>query len=192
MYFLLAFINTTLHYIYQDEGEEIEDNEEDMCKHDATKWYDKLQWLLYDIASNMAIGVTLYFWAFDYKGTGVSLSDINVHILNSVFMIIDHALSSMPWRLFHVYYSILFSVMYTNATIFYWIWVDKQPIYRVLDYSKRPGLAAMLIFGGMSVVLPFIQLLLYVIYRFRLYLVGREVKELSELDNTRGSKLHIV
>ncbi|KAK3728729.1 hypothetical protein QZH41_002656 [Actinostola sp. cb2023] len=120
VYFVLAFTITTLHYIKRRQGREHtiidnEDDEQDQVKHDETKCFHKVLWFFYNIASNMAIAVTMYYWALDYNGKGVTLSDLNVHILNSVFIILDHTLGSAPWRLFHVVYCILFALLYTIA-----------------------------------------------------------------------------
>ena len=193
VYFILSSTTTVLHYLQHKQEKslifiKVKGNHDENQIADEIAWFHKIQWLFYNIASTMAVGVTIYYWTFEYNGRGVSLSDVNVHLLNSVFMILEHILSSMPWHLAHVVYSIMFALLYTKATLFYWVWINKEPIYRVLDYSEKPGLAACLY---LFVVLPFIQLFLCAILRLR-ESFGRRTKKSNELKEKSGIKVHIV
>jgi len=194
---MLAFKNTLVFHHFKIHGNKVLQSkldDDNGKKQDRIKSLYKLQWFLYNIAATMSVGVTLYYWTFDYTGTGISLSDLNVHILNAVFMVVEHIFSSMPWRILHVVYPMLFTILYTKVTVFYWMYVDGQPMYAVLDYSNRPGLAALLVFGGLFVVLPAIHFLLYLIYRLRLYFVGRKLTEKTKnfVRSSRAGKVHSV
>jgi len=147
-----------------------EDEESGTPPPDETVWYHKLQWLLFDIASTMAIVVTGFYWAFVYKtGNIITWWSFSLHAINSLFMVLEHIITSMPWRLLHVIYPIIFTLFYIIVTVFYRFFIDAEPLYSKLDYSNNPGLAVGIACSGIFIAVPFSYLLLYCIYRVRIY-----------------------
>ena len=69
-----------------------------------------------------------------------------------------------------------FIVVYCLFTVIYWAaggtnHIDKgRYIYKVIDYSNNPGLAVGLFIGCLLVGAPLVQLILYGLYRLRVYI----------------------
>jgi hypothetical protein len=163
-----------------NEPEFLDDNETvEQGKNDETRWYHRVLWLLYTISSNMSICVTICYWSLIYNGKGINTTDIFVHILNSIFMVLENVLSSMPWRLLHVIYPFAFGLVYSFITVLFWLLIDKSPIYPILDYSHKPVLAIEVLLGTHFVLLPIVQLLLYALYRIRNYLSTKYIENLD-------------
>ncbi|KXJ25417.1 protein rolling stone [Exaiptasia diaphana] len=182
-YFSISAGITIIHYIKKRQGKEhviVDDVEKGQPRDDETRWYHKMQWFFYSVASTQAIGVTLFFWLFDYDGMGITLSDVNVHVLNSVFMLIDHSLSSMPVRVLHVVYPMAFILLYMIATVLYWALISKEYIYKKMDYSTNPGLAVGLLLAAMFIIAPVVHSFYYATYRLRAYLAAKLTKDDSE------------
>ncbi|XP_020907199.1 protein rolling stone [Exaiptasia diaphana] len=145
------------------------------------RWHHKTLWVLYSIGANIGIAITILYWsllAANYTGAELGL-DISTHALNSVFMVLDILLSSMPVRIFHMVYPMAFSIVYMIFTIIFWAAEGTNPvnhkryIYSVLDYSNNPGLAVGLCLGLIFVGVPLIQLFIYGLYRLREFVVGK-------------------
>lgn len=182
-YFILSTILTILHYtrrtkkqqhrrlinqpeFYDDESRDnIDDGGRDA--EDDMKWYHRLVWILLNISSNMSLCVTISFWALVYDGKTVRISDIFVHILNSVFMVLEVVLSSVPLRILHLIYPLFYGLFYTFMTVLFWLLIDKTPVYIVLDYTHKPGLAAGVLVGSHFILLPLVQIFLYLLHRLR-------------------------
>ena len=70
----------------------------------SSTWYFQLQWLLINMASPFAWVVTVVFFVFIYDGgVCVPLEDVNIHILNLVWVLLDHVVRALPVRMSHVY-----------------------------------------------------------------------------------------
>ncbi|XP_068759937.1 uncharacterized protein [Montipora capricornis] len=140
-------------------------------------WNHKVTWLLYSITSNNSILVTVVFWTLLYSGYEVGEPDIAFHLLNSVFMLIETFLSSIPVRLLHVVYAMLYGSLYCLFTVVYWLLggtndAGDSYIYPILDYSNDPRLAAILIVLYGFVGLPVAQLIHFGLFKLRCYLTG--------------------
>lgn len=173
-YFIFSSITTTLHYYNFKRRQGQEPNQradlEETPVQNANKLCHKVLWLLYNVAVTMALSVTILYWILEYNGENIIYANINFHVLNSVLVILEHSLSSMPWRLLHVVYPMMFSILYTVANVMYWIWIDKKPIYRLVNYSKDPGLGVGMELLGIFVVVPVVHMFFYVVYRLRCFI----------------------
>lgn len=137
-------------------------------------WYFKVTWLLYAIAANNSILITVVFWTLLYNGYGVGELDIAFHLLNSVFMLVETFLSSIPVQLLHVVYAMLYASAYCLFTVLYWFLggtgeFGERYIYPILDYSK-PGEAVVMIVLYGFVGLPVTQLIHFGLFKLRCYL----------------------
>ncbi|KAK3103309.1 hypothetical protein FSP39_018386 [Pinctada imbricata] len=136
-----------------------------------------LSWILSDVISVFALVVTLIYWMALYPSvntTGASAlfvyNDVNVHALNSVFILIEYFVSARPVRLLHFIYPAIYGCIYTLFALFYWL-PDKQNhvLYSVLDFN-RPPVVVLTVLGLAFIGIPLLQLFYYGLYRFKLFL----------------------
>jgi len=74
-------------------------------------WFHEALWVIYNIAAVAALLVTLTFWSLLFRlVSNLRALTVVVHGMNSVLMISDTVLSSIPVRLFH-----LFSICYESG-----------------------------------------------------------------------------
>lgn len=147
--------------------------------HFPPRCHHKTLWVLYSIAANIGILITVLYWSLlagntNYAGAELAL-DISTHVLNTLFVVVDLMLSSMPIRVLHMIYPMLFSFVYMIFSVIFWAAEGTNPInhkryiYAVLDYSKNPGFAVGLCIGLIFVAVPLVQLLIYGLYRLRVF-----------------------
>lgn len=138
-------------------------------------WYHKVSWLFYSIAANIAPVVTVVFWTFLYSGGAVREIDVAFHAMNSVFMLIDTCVSSIPVRIFHVVYAELYGIVYIIFTVVYWQCGGtdingEDHIYPLLNYGHKPYTTALAITIIALAGLPLAQLWNFGIFSLRCYL----------------------
>ena len=143
----------------------------------SQKWYHKVAWFFYIIAANNSLLVTVVYWSLLYSGYKIGELDVTFHLLNSVFMVIETCVSSIPVRLYHVVYAMLYGVLYLVFTVVYWLLGGSDPagnryIYPILDYESEPSAAAILVVLYGLVGLPAAQLFNFGLFRLRCYLRG--------------------
>lgn len=133
-------------------------------------WPYAALWVIYNIASVAAFVVTLSFWSLIYRtfGGGAGPISVIVHAVNSIVMVCDTMLSSIPVRLFHVVYPMLYSIAYIGFTVIYWACGGK--IYPQTDYTGRPVLAAVSLVCLFFIGLPLCQSMLFGFYRLRVWI----------------------
>ncbi|KAH3820772.1 protein rolling stone-like [Dreissena polymorpha] len=135
----------------------------------------KIVWILYNIASSASIMVTILFWAllFPYlpkEGDKYLLFNIQLHAVTSVIVILEHSLSAIPIRLQHAIFTLIYGLCYlTFAGIMYAVHHSNIFYPGVLDFSQ-PSRTAVMCVVVVFVVLPLIQLFLFGIYKFRMWL----------------------
>ncbi|XP_046339632.2 protein rolling stone-like [Haliotis rufescens] len=137
-----------------------------------TPWYSKISWILANITSDTAIIVTsIYFGALYKPSSGITLSNLNVHGLNSVFIIIDNVVSARPVRILHVFHTWIYAAVYIIFSLIYWA-TDRAVIYKyVLDWST-PGSTVGIMLG--VVVLAFIlQVGYFGLYQLTLFIYSK-------------------
>ncbi|EDO40160.1 predicted protein [Nematostella vectensis] len=138
----------------------------------------KLMWLLFNVCAVNSVIVSVGYWGLLHQKFGrqatiglIGYLNINSHLINAVIMILDSMIHNVPVRIFHVVYSTIYGLIYFFTTIIVWL-ASGRVAYFFLDYSKRPGIAAIVIVGGCFVVQPLIQLMHYGLYRARIWLQG--------------------
>lgn len=138
------------------------------------KWYHKVSWVFYIIAANNSVLVTVVYWSLLYTGFHIREADVAFHLLNSVFMLIETCLSSMPVQLLHIVYAVLYGVVYFLFSVVYWLLGGTSDgnkyIYPILDYESKPAKAAVLVALYGLVGLPVVQLLIFGLFKLRCYL----------------------
>ena len=147
---------------------------------DALRFHHKFFWLLYIISANAGLLVTVGYWTVLYEeDEPVDLNNITKHALNSVFMVIDTFLNSIPVRLFHFIYALVYIVVYLAFTVVYWQLggtnTQGQPyIYKLLDYNNFEASTGCLVAFFLLLVLPVLQLMLFGLVKLRDCLRGTQ------------------
>ncbi|XP_077996199.1 protein rolling stone-like [Glandiceps talaboti] len=144
-----------------------------------TPWYFKLSWFLFNISAVSALIITLVYWpALSSLDTDIPFAlDFNVHGLNSIIIIIELVIASMPIRILHVVYVVIIGILYLILTVilYYSGWknpFDNKPyVYPFLDYSENPWLAALSIILIMIGII-FLQLILWLIFKAKQRIAG--------------------
>ena len=96
---------------------------EEAREEDVVRLSQKISWLLYVISANNSLLITAGYWALRILfevDEPIDANNITKHTLNSVFMVIDTFLSSIPVRLFHSVYPLLYIIIYLAFTVVYW------------------------------------------------------------------------
>ncbi|CAI9737372.1 Hypothetical predicted protein [Octopus vulgaris] len=84
----------------------------------------KVLWLLYNLAANTAIVITISYWSYIFfmehsKFLMTNMSKMK-HMLNTVYVILDLMIASRPIRIFHMLFPVMLGSIYAifNATYF--------------------------------------------------------------------------
>lgn len=161
-----------------------------------------LQWVLYNVASNSSIGVSVFYWVFvtlfDGTDPGFLLTPTSElkHSINSVYVIAD--VSAVPIRALHFVYPVASGAIYALFSAVYFAVGGVGPhghpyAYPILDWGARPATAAVTcsVAVAMSV---FAQGLLYGLYRIRILIYrkslpcGRREEEEGQFEAGLPSK----
>ena len=137
-------------------------------------WYHKGLWVIFNIASNTAILITLLYWTLIFGGKTSGL-DITTHLINSVLIVVDVMLSTIPVRILHVVYPWMLGFSYALLTVIFWAAkgsnARNQPyIYSYIDYNKTPAMSSGIIVGFLLVGQPLIQAIVFGLYKLRGFL----------------------
>lgn len=146
------------------------------AKTDHTTWYQKIQWFLFNIGTEMAFCVLLLYWSLLYRGGPVDGINANTHLTNGLIALVDLWVSGTPVQILHFIYLQVFGVVYAVFTGIYYVAggtnIGGQPyIYPVLDYENGTALAVGIEVGVVVVLLPAIHLFWFVQYAARYWLV---------------------
>lgn len=146
---------------------------EEAREEDALRLPQKIFWLLYIISANAGLLVTAGYWTVLFEeDEPVDANNMTKHALNSVFMVIDTFLSSIPVRLFHSVYPLLYLIVYLAFTVIYWQLggtnIQGQPyIYSLLDYNNFQASTGCIIGFFLLLVQPVLQLILFGLVKLR-------------------------
>lgn len=104
---------------------------------------DRVYWFLYVVTTNTALVVTITYWSSIYDPTIHYLDPLNVmlHICNTILMLLDYCVTSIPFRLRYFWWSLTIVFVYTVFSIIYYLagGLDKNGyhyIYKILDWKK--------------------------------------------------------
>ncbi|KAJ7376716.1 hypothetical protein OS493_033341 [Desmophyllum pertusum] len=149
-------------------------------KKDALQFQHKLLWFIYVISATGSLWITAGYWSVLVESDTIDANNITKHALNSVFMLIDTCLSSIPVHLFHSLYVLLYFLIYIAFSVFYWLLGgtnnEGQPyIYRLLNYSEFKATTGVLLAVFLLLVLPVLQFIFFSITKLRDYLYRKRV-----------------
>ena len=145
-------------------------------------WYMSVFWLLSDICQTVPFIITILYFTFVKKSSfhidgPLSFSAINLHIVNSIIILIDIAVSARPHNLLHFVYVELYALVYVIFMIIFWL-VDPQSniIYESYTDFSHPLRPILYIIIVMTLVIPITQILVFALVSFRLYIYSKIVK----------------
>ena len=92
------------------------------------------------------------------------------HFITAVYMLLQLCVTRMPFRILHFWHTEAFGLVYMLFTVVHWL-CDGDPLYDVLDYSDGPYIASTMVVGLLTMGIPFMQLLLFLVYWLRLAIV---------------------
>ncbi|VDO09958.1 unnamed protein product [Rodentolepis nana] len=132
-------------------------NTDDYTKYNYFLYVTNWSFLLYTLSSNaFAIFCTFYNCK---KALGSCLK----HSIPGLTVVLDVCINGLPIRLLHAIYPMIYGIIYSTFSYFYFAGDNVRPIYSVLDWSK-PGKAAFvcLMITLFGLVVQFLLFLLYV------------------------------
>ena len=155
-----------------DSGDEDDDPSNDACEKDVLRLEHKLLWLMHVISANGGLFVTAGYWTVLFEDHALDANSITKHVLNSVFMLIDTCLSSVPVRLVHWLYALLYFAVYLLFSVIYWQLggtnIQGKPyIYSALNYDDFKAKAGGLLVAFLLLALPLLQLFLFGVTKLR-------------------------
>ncbi|XP_046339646.2 protein rolling stone-like isoform X1 [Haliotis rufescens] len=136
-----------------------------------------ISWISTNIVFVFVIVVTaVYYTAMCPKDvTCGRYFNINVHALNTVFIIVDVVISGRPVRMCHVVYPFIFGFIYVMFSVFFWASDHTHVIYRVVLNWNKPGMTAGVLIGA-SIGIVLLHALHLGIYKLKLYVHKRVSK----------------
>ena len=137
----------------------------------------QIQWCLFNITTNVNLVVTIIYWSVLYSPSlDFSLFyDFNLHATPAILTTLDLCVTAVPVRLLHFVYPLGFGIAYVTMTLIFWAVGGRTPygpIYPILDYENKPGLAAGVICGTAALVVV-LQGVLWAVYKLRIRVWGR-------------------
>ncbi|XP_071529756.1 protein rolling stone-like isoform X2 [Panulirus ornatus] len=137
----------------------------------------KVLWALQNIVFLPALLITAAYWTVIYDPANpVTALNAEVHIINSVYVIIDLWVVASPLRILHFYIPLCFLFVYLVFTLVYWAAGGTTPegetaIYSIVDWDN---LTVTLPFVFCSAALsPLMQGVMWALYRARVALRER-------------------
>jgi hypothetical protein len=141
-------------------------------------WGLRLQWVVYNIASNSSLVVSISYWAFILIFVNNDLSDFMTtpmsqlkHSLNTIYVVIDLFVNAIPVRIYHMIYPLFAGVVYAIFNAVYFTNHGRGPnghpyAYDVMDWRNPLGSTVTCLLG--FVLSAVVHFLLYGLYRARL------------------------
>lgn len=139
----------------------------------------KVLWILHNVAIDLTFSVTTLYWCgrtFSHK-INVPLHSEVMHTWNSISMLMDFFMVSIPIRIPHVYASAIVGLFYAVFSYVYYylggLSVDNShSLYPLLDW-KNDVLVAVLVVLASFTVLMLLRVLIYLAYCVRCCLFAK-------------------
>lgn len=132
--------------------------------------YMKFSWFLFCIATPAAVIVSVVYFASvfpNYHRNYLNFEDANLHLMNSVLVVLEFTLAAFPFRLLHIVYVYCYGLAYVVFSVIYWAFDNSNVLYpRVLDWN-HPVSTIIVMVVLFVVGFPLMQLILFGIYQLR-------------------------
>ena len=179
--------------------------ESNVFRQDNIPWYVKMVWISYVIAVTINFLVVLGYWILVYNPcknedaannvtsnlnesetpattevseencSNLDASNLHVHFVNAVLILVDIFLSRVPFQVLHFFYPFIFTFCYSIFTILYWVGggtdrFGNPYIYSTIDFSNNPTRAfTMIVFLVPSPIITYFILCPLALLRDFLY-----------------------
>lgn len=160
-------------------------------KSNDVSWYQMIHWLLFTLATDLAVGVMILYWTLLYEtGRPIDGINANTHLVNGLIALVEIWVSGVPVNFLHFIYPAIFGIVYAIFSGVYF-GISGDIIYPVIDYENKPGSAVGTVLGVLFVFLPLVHVLFYLqhIAKFWIlyYIFGRKERSqtLTELTEER-------
>lgn len=132
-------------------------------EHNSITWYQMIHWLLFTLATDLAVGVMLLYWTllYDSETSTVDGANANTHLVNGLIALVEIWVSGVPVNFVHFLYTIIFGVIYSIFTGIYYVISDNVIYENVLDYDSAVGRAVGAIFAVVFVLIPLVHIVLF-------------------------------
>jgi len=133
------------------------------------RWFHILNWLLHTVAFDIALLVTILYWALlSGSSRKENAFSINNHALNCIVMVFDLFVSNIPERLLHVVHSFTFAIVYITFLVLLHASGINSSVYPVTNWSTNPWLAAGMCIGAAFSTLV-LRCLAFFLFKLRVY-----------------------
>lgn len=143
---------------------------------------ERSYWFCYTVTSSLAIAVTISYWTAVYNPKIHQIDPLNImlHVCNSILMIIDIWITSIPFNIANVWWCLIVVIFYIIFSIIYYLagGLDKlgyHYIYKILDW-KKPGQTLLVCIGGITFV-AIMHFIMCLLERFKNCLYTRIAKK---------------
>ena len=82
---------------------------------------EKLSWFLANSSSSLAFMISIFYWSFLFRDlSNLTFSNIFLHLLNSVSVLLDLCIVARPANLMHFLHPLLVGFWYLAFSVIYW------------------------------------------------------------------------
>ena len=158
---------------------------------DSTSWFHKIHWVFFTIGNEIAVGITILYWAIIAGPGGGGFDEFNVaiHLLNGIFAYLELWITGIPVRIYHFVYVVIFGIIYSVFTGIHYATLiipnTTDPIYPVIDYAENPDSAAVYVLVIVFIFYPLLHLFFYISYLLREAILAaiKKCKDISNEDH---------
>lgn len=165
----------------------------------TVRWWHKISWMIRDVSIVSSYLVTIMFYSAGVQSRTSMASSIHRHAISSCIHTMDLFVSKLPVRLLHFCYSSLYFFIYASFTlILHWTGVKSRLYDKIVDWEMVPGISVVVFFSVVIIISPMIHSLVFVLYRFRLFLAhrfalkrgrGRIVSDVNSDDDMKDGRI---
>ena len=112
---------------------------------EETRWFHKVVFFLHSVAFNASLTVIILFWALlasTSKDPLDSPTNIHIHGITLLIMIIDLFITKTPVHLLHFVYTCVIGLFYVLFTYILFAADVEDEVYNFLKWGESPGTAA--------------------------------------------------
>lgn len=140
----------------------------------SLRWWHKISWMVRDVSIVSSYLVTIMFYSAGVHSRTSLASSIHRHAISSCIHTVDLFVSKLPVRFLHFCYSSLYFSIYAAFTlILHWSGVISRLYDKMVDWEMVPGVSIVVFISVVLIISPMLHSLVFVFYRFRLFLANR-------------------
>jgi len=130
------------------------------CKENNISWYQMVQWMFYLLGTELAVLISILYWALLYRGGRIRGINANIHLVNGLFALADAWICGIPTNTLHVIYVMFFGIAYVAFTGIYYV-QSGNIVYNVLDYENNLSLAIGVCIAVILLFIPLVHILMF-------------------------------